>query len=138
MKQYNTYIVTNRFKGVSICGDLNLPYGTECTVNDGFIICDRGVVCAVTSQNAYDYFSQNDDGNAKERGKLVHSIRKTLERYTKFNPKKKQEVWDKIWNDKICLKYKREDYEDHWLWNYDFYNAELYDLRYIAKLVGAK
>lgn len=26
--------------------------------------------------------------------------------------------------------------EDYWLWNHEFYNAPIEDLRYIAKLVG--
>ena len=49
-----------------------------------------------------------------------------------------QKLWDKVWNDSICQKYKRSEYNDRWLWNYDFYNAPLFDLQYIAKLVGAK
>ena len=33
---------------------------------------------------------------------------------------------------------KRKEHEDFWLWNHDFYNAGIDDLKYIAKLVGAK
>ena len=49
-----------------------------------------------------------------------------------------QNRWDKVWSDEVCQKYKREDYEDFWLWNHDFYQADIDVLRHIAKLVGAK
>lgn len=34
-----------------------------------------------------------------------------------------------------CLKYKRKDHEDFWLWNHDFYNASIEDLEYIKSLI---
>ena len=33
---------------------------------------------------------------------------------------------------------KCSDRDDFWLWNHDFYNAEIEDLKHIAKLIGAK
>ena len=135
MQYYEKYIVTKRFKNRAICGDVNLPYGTECFVenfnDEKAICCDKGAICLVTSQNAYDYFSQNDDNNGIERGKHVHNIINRLAT-SAYN-----DMWDKVWNDTVCQKYKRLDFEDHWLWNYDFYNANLNDLQYIARLVGA-
>lgn len=127
MRRYKKYIVKKRFKNVGICGDLNLPFGTKCFAENGYILCDKGIICSTTSQNAYNYFSQNDDSNGIKRGQLIENILKSLER----NPI----IWQKVWSDDICLKYKRSDINDHWLWNYDFYNAALTDLRYIAKLV---
>ena len=118
MQYYNNYVVIQRLKRQEnpICGAVNLPFGTECKAvyhgNEKAIVCDKGILCYVSSQTAFDFFAQNDDGHGIERGK--------------------------IWNDYICLKYKRSEYEDYWLWNYDFYNANLHDLQYIAKLVGAK
>lgn len=134
---YKNYIVTKRLKKKVICGELNLPYGTTCISHDGFIFCDKGMICATTSQDAYDFFSQNDDMAGLVRGKIVASILNVI-RNTKSTSKGYEELWDKIWNDNVCLKYKCADFEDHWLWNYDFYNAELVDLYYIAKLIGAK
>lgn len=140
MGYYKKYIVTNRFRGKAICGNINLPYGTECDVvdlgkNEKAIVCSKGVICYVTSQTAYDYFSQNDDGNGEKRGQLVKCITKCL---SNKNDKNYQKNWDKVWDDTICQKYKRPDFEDHWLWNYDFYNAPLFDLLHIANLVGIK
>ena len=45
--------------------------------------------------------------------------------------------WGKIWDDPRCQKYKRPEQEDHWIWNHDFYNGPVEDLRYIAALIGA-
>ena len=87
-------------------------------------------------QDAFNYFSQNDDGNGLERGRLTQAIIKRLDR--KEHDPTYQDRWDKVWSDPVCQKYKRSDFADHWLWNYDFYNAPLLDLQYIAKLVGVK
>lgn len=136
MQIYNKYVVTMRYKKLAQCGNVNLPYGTECSVLDRHITCDKGTICYVASQDAFDYFSQNDDGNGLERGRLTQAIIKRLDR-KEYDPTY-QDRWDKVWNDPLCQKYKRSDFADHWLWNYDFYNAPLLDLQYIAKLVGAK
>ena len=126
------YIVTKRFKNKAICGDVNLPYGTECNLIDNYICCDKGVICLTTSQNAYDYFSRNDDGNGLERGELVNKIKSVL---GDPNDKKHQDRWDKLWDDKSLYKYKRE-IEDYWLWNFSFYNAPIEDLQYILDKIS--
>lgn len=137
MKYFNQYVVTKRFKKKALCGDLNLPFGTKCFAKDGAIYCEKGIICGVTSQDAYDFFSQNDDGCAELRRQLIGSIFNALNR-SKQSIESYNERWDKVWNDATCLKYKREEYDDHWLWNYDFYNAEIDMLRHIAKLIDAK
>ena len=43
-----------------------------------------------------------------------------------------------MWADPLCQKYKRPEHEDFWIWNHDFYDAPVEDLRHIAALVGAK
>jgi len=141
MQYYNEYVVIKRFKGNTISGFLNLPYGTVCQVSDcgdnqKAIVCDKGIVCNVVSDVAFRFFAQNDDGNGFERSRLTHAILKRLE--PKEYDTSHQDRWDKVWDDVICQKYKDTDFTDHWLWNYEFYNAPLFDLQYIARLVGAK
>ena len=136
MQIYNKYVVTRRYKKLAQCGNVNIPYGTECNVVNSHITRDKGTICFVASQDAFDYFSQNDDGNGLERGRLTQAIIKCLE--LKEYDTTYQDRWDKVWTDPVCQKYKRSDFADHWLWNYEFYNAPLFDLQYIAKLVGAK
>lgn len=140
MQFYNEYVVIKRFKGKTVSGMLNLPYGTvchtaDCGNNQRAIVCDKGIVCNVISDAAFQFFTQNDDGNGLERGRLTQAIIKRLQR--KEHDTSYQDRWDKVWEDSVCQKYKDTDFPDHWLWNYDFYNAPLFDLQYIAKLAGA-
>lgn len=134
MKFYNTYIVTTKFNSHAISGHMVIPEGTTLNAYRGYIVCPQGVVCSVASQNAFDYFSQNDDGKGRERGKLVHDILRRL-RKLKPSAQRHDHTWRKIWEDAVCLKYKRPEHDDHWVWNYDFYNADIEDLEYIRNLI---
>ena len=129
------YIVTNRFKGQAICGPVNLPYGTTCEEHDGILVLEDGRrLCAVTSQNAYDYFSRDDDGNGLERGKLVEEITSRMEK----RDAKHQARWDALWADEVANRLRRKDSPDFWIWSFDFYNADIPDLKHIANLIGIK
>ena len=124
------YVVHNRFQGEAICGKVDLPVMTVCESTKGYIHDDKRVYCYDHSENAYQHFARNDDGKGLERGNLTQRIIAHL----KDAP---QEIWDKVWEDSLCQKYKRPEYSDYWLWNHDFYNAEIDELRYIAELVRA-
>ena len=132
--EHKTYITNRRAKIQGIGGYVNLPYGTEVSVEGRFLYYQGKSICSVTSNNAHTYFSQNDDGNGAQRGSLVRAIKNTLER----KDSNYQNRWDKVWDDQLCQKYKRPEHEDFWLWNHDFYNASSEDLKYIANLIGAK
>lgn len=125
------YIVTKRAKFNSISGPVNLPFGTAIQEEEGVLYFEGNPLCVSSSQNAYDFFSRNDDGFGLERGKLTADIIKTLSK----RDAKHQERWDKVWDDILCQKYKRHEHADYWLWNHAFYNAPIEDLRYIANLV---
>lgn len=128
------YIVIKRARFISISGIANIPYGTKIDYMGGLLSIDGNPLCGDHSQNAYDFFARDDDGNGLKRGELTQAIRKTLEKQDKGH----QDRWDKVWDDSICQKYKRTEHADYWLWNHDFFNAEVADLRHIADLVGAK
>ena len=133
--EHNSYIARRRARFSGIGGILvNIPYGTALEAREGFILFKGRPVCAVTSQNAYDYFSRDDDGQGQERGALVGAILSRLEK----RDKEHQARWNKVWPDAVCQKYRRPEHEDFWLWSYDFYNAPVDDLRHIAALVGAR
>ena len=78
--EHKTYITNRRAKVQGIGGYVNLPYGTEVSVEGRFIYYQGRPICSVTSNNAHTYFSQNDDGNGVRRGNLVRAIKNTLER----------------------------------------------------------
>lgn len=127
-----TYIAKKRARFLSLSGAVNIPWGSRAERNGDFLEMDGKRLCAVTSKNAHDYFARDDDGNGAERGKLIDRIMK------KLGPRenKQEKRWSLIWNDPICEKYRRKDHEDFWCWNHAFYEAQIEDLRYIAKLIN--
>lgn len=129
--EHENYITRKRAKFEAICGHVNIPYGTALINQGGFLMWNGKQICGITSQNAFDFFSQNDDGRGRERGDLVSAILIQSERRDKNH----QSRWNKIWADPLCQKYKRPEHEDHWLWNYAFYNAPVEDLQYIFDLI---
>ena len=122
-----TYLVTRRFKAKTMSGIVNLPYGTACELRGETIYHGGKPLCFATSENAHQYFSRNDDGQGERRGELVHDILARL--------KGNQEAWGRIWEDLSIRKYKRVEFADYWLFNHDFYNAPVEDLKYILKVV---
>lgn len=128
------YIVHTRARFRSMQGDVNIPYRTVLEEHGGFIFWKGKPLCAVASKNSHDFFSPNEDGNGLKRGVLVTAIRKALEKRDKNH----QARWDKVWGDAIAAKYKRKDHEDFWLWNHDFYEASIEDLRHIAAIIDIK
>ena len=130
--EYKTYVCRTRARFKAICGQVNIPYVTTLNGQGGFLILNDLPVCSATSQNAYDFFTQNDDGMGQERGELLNRIIPKLEKRDAGY----QARWGKIWEDALCQKYKRPDQEEHWIWNFDFYNGPVEDLRHIAVLIG--
>ena len=131
--QYKNYLCRKRARFDGISGQVNIPYGTALICQDGFLMRQNKPLCGITSQNAYDFFSQNDDGMGRERGDLVGRILSRLQKRDSGY----QARWNKVWEDARCQKYKRPEHEDHWIWNFDFYNGPVEDLRHIAGLIGA-
>lgn len=136
-KSTSPYIVNARFKGKAMSNEiLNLPYGTQCGNNQNIITYCGKPICYNTSQNAYDYFSRNDDGNGLARGLLVKKIMDRLAIVDNDNTKgKHQERWNKLWDDERANKLKREDSPDYWLWSQKFYEAEIEELEHIWELI---
>lgn len=131
--QYKNYLCRKRARFDGISGQVNIPYGTALICQDGFLMHQNKPLCGITSQNAYDFFSQNDDGMGRERGDLVGRILSRLQKRDSGY----QARWNKVWEDARCQKYKRPEHKDHWIWNFDFYNGPVEDLRHIAGLIGA-
>jgi len=125
------YIVHRRFKKKALCGNVNLPKFTKCELINNVIFHDGLPICALKSENAHKYFAVNEDGSGIERGELTYYIQTRLSKRDKNHDLR----WNKIWNDKLCQRYKRIEHEDHWLWNHDFFEAPISDLQYIANLI---
>ena len=121
------YVCFRRFKDNAICGEVNIPKGSLLYIDNGYLIYNGDTICSNTSQNRYEYFARNDDGNGIVRGELTQKIIKTLAK----RDNNYQKRWDKIWSDMSLLKFKRDEFDDYWLWNHEFYNAKIEDLKYI-------
>lgn len=128
------YIVHRRFRGKTLSGEVNLPALTCLDSYEQYIIQGNKVLCLTTSEIAHQYFACDDDGCGLQRGRLTQAIQTRLAK----RDDEYQDRWDKVWDDQLCLKYKRPEFEDHWLWNHKFYEAPILDLQYIAGLIGAK
>ena len=74
MEGYSRYIARCRARFDGISGQVNIPYGAVLEVRDGLLYWKGEQLCATTCQNAYDFFSQDDDGQGRERGALVAAI----------------------------------------------------------------
>lgn len=128
------YIVHRRFKDMAICGEVNLPAMTECECDGIIIRYNDQDICFARSENAHQYFAVNEDDMGLVRGRLTQAIQKTLAK----RDENYQARWDKVWEDEACRPYKRKEYDDYWLWNHDFFCADVDVLKHIADLVGVK
>jgi hypothetical protein len=125
------YITYKRFKDKALCGNVNIPAMTECQEYNGILFYNSIPLCLATSENAHTYFAINEDGMGLKRGAIIYDITTMLKR----KDSKYQNRWDKVWEDKLCQKYKRHEHPEHWLWNHEFYNADINDLEYILALI---
>lgn len=128
------YIVYKRYHGKTFSGSANLPYNTPLSCKEGILYYNDEPICFVTSQVAHEHFARNDDGQGIKRGQLTTSILKQLKKHDIQHDAR----WPKVWDDPICLKYKRPEFEDFFRFNHNFYIAPIEDLEHIAKLIGVK
>lgn len=125
------YVCHRRFKEKAICGDVNIPATTECDERNGIIYAGNKALCCIGSENAHIYFAIDEDAQGMIRGELVRSITTILRK----KDEEYQNRWDKLWDDPRCLKYKRIEHPNHWLWNNQFFDAPVSDLEYILNLI---
>lgn len=130
------YIAHKRFRGTAACEKvLNIPYGTKLETIGKFIATPDGkAVCYITSENAHKFFSRNDDGNGLERGALTYAIAYGKRRKPKSDNNgvyrfsdKEIEMLERDW------KHFLRDDVDVILFNHDFFNADIEELRKMAK-----
>ena len=76
--------------------------------------------------------------NGLERGRISKAILEALRIRNDESKEGWNKRWEAVWNDGICRKYKKNDSDNMFLWAIEFFNAPLFDLHHIARLVGAK
>ena len=116
------FITYKRFKDKALSGSMNIPYGAEL---EGLLYYKNNPVCLVSSEYGLKHFIRNDDNTGLERADTILSIEKILH--------KDKTKWNLIWEDKSLERFRKSTIPDYWLWNSDFYSAQIEDLQYIYK-----
>lgn len=132
------YICIKRFKRQGIGEIFNIPYGTELEMKDAKIYHKGNAICFKASAAAHEYFSCDDDDKGLERGEVTHAIIKRFSPDNFESMQERDDFWKIVWNDSVAQNFRRKEHLTYWLWNDDFYNATVEDLKYIAELVGVK
>lgn len=133
------YITHHRFKDKAICGQANIPYGTELTlVGNCLCLLDGRPICYNTSENAKKHFARNDDGKGLDRGKLTYAIAYSQRINYGENGRRQRftdgeiELLEGKWS---C--FLRQDVEAI-IFNEEFFAAKLEDLQAIAEELKIK
>lgn len=135
------YICIKRFKEIAACGKkLNIPYGTQLETIGSFIATSDGeAICHLMSENAHKYFACNDDENGLERGKITYAFA-----YSKRKPNntKDRQIY-RFSDEEITIlerdwKHFLRDDVDVILFNHDFFNADIEELRKVAKQLNIR
>ena len=91
MVEHSSYIARKRARFSAFGIPINIPWGTHLTAQEGFIYLGEQPLCTVTSQIAFDYFTQDDDGKGQERGVLLESI------IARLRPKNERDDCQRRW-----------------------------------------
>lgn len=125
------YFTRKRAKFKAINGEkVNIPYGTKVVaINDKILMYKNRPLTYINSKNGMDFFVLDNEVGEK-RAELVNSI---LDRQE--ISKKRDENIERLSSDSIASSYRREDLSDAWLWKRSFYDAPIFVLEHINKLV---
>ena len=122
-------IITFReFKGLALCGEVEIPVGTAFETSGWYVIFDDGRhITRLFSDNFCKHFARNDDGNGLERGKLTYEVAYAPRgnggsRLTEDEADFLRREWSKY----------LMPYKDTILFNNSFFDAPIEDLRLIA------
>ena len=134
------YLVCKQFNKKGINGDFKLKKGSTCNEFGNIIFHNNLPVCFKTSQDAFEYFARDDDNNGQERFDLSHEILDVIAAYVmdyndaRLNGEEAEDKASKSY-EKIRKKYPNFLKGDLDVFSYEFYGAELKDLRAVRKLV---
>ena len=136
---FKTFIARKRYRGLSLNGDsVNISAQSVLLCKGDILFYNDIPLAFVTSQVSLDYFTTNDDGKGMERGKIIDEIFSILTNKpysSEQEAKKRLEAWDRVWSSEFCLSFKRKDHADFWLWNYEFYNTSVNNLKIILQII---
>ena len=127
------FIVFRHFKNLAICGEVDLPVGTELYECGGFVALGGvGIITRIYSDNYCRHFSRNDDGQGIERGKLAYAIaysERNAGNGFRFSDDE-QSILRRDWAHFLM------PYADAILFNNAFFDAPVDELKKLAEAVG--
>lgn len=122
-----------------------LPIGTSVLNYNGMIVNNNHFMCLVSSDHSHECLVGNDDNNWERRSQLIKVINKMV--YCEDMPedlpfsnksdvkeKRLEALWSYARSKKYCRGGRIE--EDAWLWNDEYYCADLGDLEKIRKMLS--
>lgn len=133
-----------------------LRKGNSCNEENGIIYHNSTPICYKTSQNAYDYFARNDDGQGQARFKVITNILDTIKEmvatyndsymaivstFTEETTEEEKEIALSSLENPVVESYERikETYptflkNDGHTFTFDFYNATKEELENVLEL----
>lgn len=137
------YMTRKRLRGLGQeMQQVNIPYGTLLECRGGIIYWKEKALCSDDCQMQKDYLVQANDINPKARGDLIEKILSLLGppcmNAKKSEIEQRDARWKKLWDDEYSQRFRRQDFDDYWLWSNVFYDANYMDLSYIYNLIGGK
>lgn len=155
------YVSGILFNQKALDGKIRIPKGSTLTLDKDYLFYNGKKICFKKSQNAFDFFARNDDGNGKQRFALTHEILvlianmrkeyeqavanalKGFEKDEEGNyPQEAQDVISAIENkpqaffDAVHADPVFKHYLNNGYWCFEFFNAEIADLERLKALIG--
>lgn len=136
-QEYDTYINIIELDRETIDGHIKIKTGTTFWVDENkYIFTYIGIkkyrVCWITSQNAFEYFAYNTDGNGYLRKDLLNSIYELLKNVDK------ETILQPLYNNNVAIKYcKYSQNQEEWIWDMYLLNtAPISDLESIMSILN--
>lgn len=108
----------------------DIKRGEEFVTIGHYIATGPEAICAVRSDDAFHYFSRNDDNNGLKRGELTYKIafseRHNKEDGFRFSPKERELLVEK-YSKFIDISF------DFIIFTYEFFNADIEELEQLIK-----
>lgn len=129
------YILHRAYAGKTIDGsEVRVPAGTELISRFECVYLDGNPFCYTTSQVAHEHVSRDDDNHGMERGILTYAIAHSeRERYNSDHTRRQRFTDQEI--ETLCERWGQylNPHSDSILFNQDFYDADIKELKQMAK-----
>lgn len=122
------YVAIKRYKGMSLCGPVNVPAKTSVVLmDDGILYLHDKKLHYASSDRGREFFARDDDGRGLERGRLCSRIQQLCSKH----PDPKDPWCAKLTKTPAMQVYRVQKDTPRWLWNQRFFDAPIEELQWI-------